>query len=225
MPEQPLTQPPHIVRADADDAGRILPVIQAAFPRWPAMEIEVPVAEYARWKMEGPPGGPLHSNTLVVVGTEVVAGELRWLAWAQIGDEVIPFDRGTDLAVLPDHQGRGLARLIFDDDIVRNPPLAPFIRWDTPSNHEKVLHLDVGDQVLRSMRVWARAFTPRSFLGLHRAAGVGHLARSAIAGLLRRAPHPARSVAVPHRAAHAIRRTDRRAVGARAERLRDRARA
>lgn len=182
--DDPATRP-RIERATAADAARLAPVIEAAFPRWPAMRIRVPALEHARWKMEGPSGGPPHTHTTVVEGDAVVAAQLRWLAWAHVGPEIIPFDRGADLAVHPDYQGRGLARFIFEDDADRNPPLAPFIRWDTPSNNEKVLHLDIGDQVTWPLRVWTRAFTLRTFVGLHRAAGAGHLGRAALRALTR----------------------------------------
>lgn len=168
-----------IRRASVKDATLILPVIEAAFPAWPAMPIDVSPLEHLIWKMTGPANAPRHPHTIVLLGDTVVAVEVRWLAHAQIGDQVIPFDRGVDLAVDPNYQGRGLARAIFDDDDDRNVPLGDLVRWDTPSTDAKVQHLDVGDTVRRELRIWTRTFDSRAFAGAHLRAGFPHVLAAA----------------------------------------------
>jgi len=191
-PPDPIAAPRRIERADASRADEVTPILRAAFQEtWPPVSTEATPLEYATWKMTGPPGAPAHPHTLVVEDNELVAVELRWLAWAHVGNELFPFDRGVDLAVLPDHQGRGLARAIFDDDFDRNTPLGNFLRWDTPSADARVLHLEEGDFAYRQLRSWVRAFQARTFVGVHRRAGIAHLARAlagAVVGRLRRSP-------------------------------------
>lgn len=164
-----------IVRAGVEDAAEILPVLQRAFPDWPAADTDVSPLEHLQWKMAGPPGAPDHPHTIVRSGETTVAVQVRWLAHARVGEQTIPYDRGTDLAVDPDHQGKGIARFIFDDDATRNPPLGSFIRWDTMPNSPQVLHLEADDIIPRQLRVWARTFEVRTHLGIHRRAGSRHL--------------------------------------------------
>ncbi|MDA0351905.1 MAG: GNAT family N-acetyltransferase [Chloroflexi bacterium] len=187
MTEDRLPPPDRrVVRADASWANAILPLLQAAFPRWPAPEIEVSPFDHLQWKMTGAPGAPDHPHTVVLEGDRIVAVQLRWLAHAHVGGAVMPFDRGVDLAVDPERQGTGLARFIFDDDPLRNPPLGDFVRWDTPSNDARVPHLEAQHLAGRRLRVWVRTFDVRTFAATHRQGGRKHLAVTAASALRRK---------------------------------------
>lgn len=181
-----------VERAGVAAAEEILPILEAAFGRWPAIDAPRGALEHLQWKLAGPPGGPEHTHTIVREGDAVVAVEPHWLGWAHVGSAVIPFDRGIDLAVHPLHQGRGVARLIFDDDGVRNPPLGDFIRWDTPSRDERVTHLEGDGHLSRTMREWVHRSGPRPLLRALRARhfrGAGQSLRA----LLPRRPAPRRA--------------------------------
>lgn len=195
----PTTEPRIDYATDAD-AEEMVALLQAAFPSWPPVEVTVPAVDHLRWKMEGSPNARPRPSTVVREGDAIVAIQLRWLALAHVGDEVLTFDRGVDLSVHPDHRGNRLASLIFRDDRRLSDSFAPFLRWDLPPSSEAVLHLEDDVNIMRHAHTWIRTFNPHTALGLHTRAGARHTlrvaaetVRRAVATRSGRGPNPADS--------------------------------
>lgn len=150
-------------RGGLADAEAVLPVLQSAFPQWPPFEVGVPALEHLRWKMTPPPGFPADSHAIVEVDGEVVAAQLRWLAWVHVRGERHLSDTGADHAVHESAQGRGIGRLMRTKERERVYP-QQIVGFDTGLVHEKAIHMqEVAGSVQRPLNVWVRAFSPRAF--------------------------------------------------------------
>ncbi|MDA0351904.1 MAG: hypothetical protein O3A10_06800 [Chloroflexi bacterium] len=183
---QPAIEP--IIRdATEHDAPELLEVIEAAYPSWPAFPLETPTIDHLRWKMSPPGDIPLH-HAAIEVGDRIAATQLRWVCQVQVGDEVHIGETGADLAVHPDFQGMGLARLIKDRDHDR---LAEnqITGFGMMSNAPQVQHMNEGS-VSREMTTWTLPFALRSYLSVHHAAGGPVQAARALWHRARRAPAP-----------------------------------
>jgi GNAT superfamily N-acetyltransferase len=182
MTDEPTARPssePVFRRGSLDDAEAMLRVIRAAFPEWPAFEIDVPPIEHLRWKMSQPEGLRRDMHAIVEIEGEVVATQVRWRNRVWVRGEEVPFEIGADMAVHPSAQGRGLSRFIRNHEQPRmyNERV---IGFDTPARHERVLALQTdGDRISRPIPLWVRPFSARAFVGIHRADGDNaHLARA-----------------------------------------------
>jgi len=91
------------------DLAACVGLLETAFPRWPSQEIEVPPAEYLRWKLEipGPEAASVH---LLEAGGELVAFATYLPRWYRVFGERYRVNDGVDAAVDPAWQGQGLYR-------------------------------------------------------------------------------------------------------------------
>lgn len=145
------------------DDAEILGLLEAAFGRWPSVNIDVPAIEHLHWKMNPPAALARPVHEVVVVDGQLAAFHLRWMPDIQIGGSTYRVLWSADLAVLPAFRGRGLSRLLNTADRNQRRDEGLF-EFGTPSNAPQVSHMDGGDVVGRDLRVWVRTFGLRSFL-------------------------------------------------------------
>jgi GNAT superfamily N-acetyltransferase len=102
---------------EGDEQG-ILDCLTAAFGRWPAVDIDVPPIEHLRWKLSDPMGEQFsyvaESNDGRIIGCQLI-----FTQHLKHGERVLVADNGTDYAVHPDFQGRGLSKEIWNFDYDR----------------------------------------------------------------------------------------------------------
>jgi hypothetical protein len=117
MPDAPATPPgrtgltfsrrPH----RAGDDAALLELLRAAFGRWPKVEIQVDAIDHLRWKLSSTPDSPgLHRIT--EVDGEIASSVFCWVQRVKVRDRLLRNIQGTDRAVHPDLQRRGLAEEI-----------------------------------------------------------------------------------------------------------------
>lgn len=173
----PDSDEPTIRDATLDDAPAILEVIEAAYERWPPVEVSVTPLAHLRWKMSPPGGIPLH-HTIVEVGERTAAVELRWVCHVLIGGGEYMAEIGADLAVHPDFRGRGLSRLIKDHQDARRR-VQGLSGFSTLSAAAEVVHMNEPDMVTRPMTTWTQPFRPWSYAAVHaREGGIQQLMRA-----------------------------------------------
>ena len=62
--------------ATLEDVPAMLAVLEAAFPRWPAFDLQATAAEHLRWKLSPPEGVPA-SSVVGLLDGEIVALVIR----------------------------------------------------------------------------------------------------------------------------------------------------
>lgn len=170
--------------ATIDDLPGMLDVIEAAFPVWPPIEVDTSNAEHLRWKL-GPDGeAAIGEHILVELDGRVVAVRLKWAGAAQLGDADYSWETSADMAVHPDFQGRGIARVLSelrDRGFEENGTVG----FATESQNAAARHMDGPPRNERPLTVWTRQRTAQRFAVTHyRAGGLRQLA-SALTGVLR----------------------------------------
>ena len=182
QPESGSEAQPVFRRGNIDDADAMLRVIQAAFPEWPAFDIDVSPIDHLRWKMSQPESLRRDLHAIVEIDHELVACQVRWRSRISVGGDEVPFELGADMAVHPSAQGRGLSRLIRNRERERMYN-SRVIGFDTAPHHERMLALQADDvYIKRSIPLWVRTFDLRTFLAQHRAnGGDSHLTRAVVA--------------------------------------------
>ncbi len=151
--------------ATLDDAPDILQTLEAAFGRWPDFDLEVTPLEHLRWKMQ-PPDGLQPNNTVGLVGSEVIAVELRWMSLAQLGDREVVTNDGMDQAVDPRYQGRGYSRQLNDAKAAQQQ--SGELGIDAPSRNERILgsrQRRENPRAERQLSTWVHDFSLRGRLG------------------------------------------------------------
>lgn len=126
-------------RGDASDAPAVLRVIEAAFPRWPPFEINVPTIDHLRWKMT-PAGLPGNLHGIVELDGEIVAVQVRWQSRVHVRGIEHPCEYSADLSVLPSAQGRGLGNLLRDSEAERQRR-EPSVGFDTIGTNERAVQM------------------------------------------------------------------------------------
>jgi GNAT superfamily N-acetyltransferase len=169
--------------AGPDEAPAILRVIEAAFDRWPPYEIGVPPLEHLRWKMT-PPGIPHDNHAVVELRGEIVGVELRWTGRIDVRGIEYPYDFGTDLSVHSSARGQGLGSLLRDGESPRT--FAGTVGFDTAPDNQQIeaMYNDRGP-VHRPLTIWSRPLGARAFVGVHRSAGIAHLAGATATAIVR----------------------------------------
>lgn len=168
-------EPEPVVRnATPEDLPGMLEVLNAAYGHWPSIDLAVPPIEHLRWKMS--PGDGLQPKHIVIlIDDRVVVTRLRWQNHVQIGDRNYVNETGADLAVHPDFQGRGLARLMVDTwtpEFLADPKPTLAMKSGAP----EVQSMDYSDTITRPVTTWHRPFGLRSYLAVHRRSGVRSVA-------------------------------------------------
>lgn len=167
--------------AELADAPAILNVVQAAFPAWPLVPIDVDPLEHLEWKMT-PPGGDVRYHTVVTLDGDVVASKLRWVGRAQLRGDEYATASGADFAVKPAYQGRGLGRMIVDWERTGDRARGE-LAFDLAATNEIIRNsLGRKGKLRRPLRVWSRPLSPRSFVSVQlRSGGPTRLMRAAAA--------------------------------------------
>jgi len=154
----------------------MLAVIEAAYGTWPGFDLTVPAIEHLRWKMA--PGDGLHPKHIVIlIEDQIVVSRLRWQNHIQIGGHTYLNETGADLAVHPEFQGRGLARLMVDTwtpEFLADPKASLGMVSSAP----EVQTMDYPDTITRPVTTWHRPFGLRPYLGVHRRLGLAQLAQA-----------------------------------------------
>jgi GNAT superfamily N-acetyltransferase len=102
---------------EGDDEG-ILDLLVAAFGRWPGVDIDVPPIDHLRWKLSSDPIAK-QVNYVAEADGRIVGCQLIFVQRLKYGERVLLADNGTDYAVHPDFQGRGLSKEIWNFDYQR----------------------------------------------------------------------------------------------------------
>lgn len=179
--------------ATLEDVPAMLAVLEAAFPRWPAFDLQATAAEHLRWKLSPPEGVPA-SSVVGLLDGEIVALMIRWGGHARLGGWVYTESSSADVAMLPAHQGRGYAsqlaafsnQLAFADSDLGIVP--PSRRPEVPSLFD-IRSIATAERIELPLRVWLRTASPSRFVATHlRNGGTRHLA-SAAGRALRAARH------------------------------------
>lgn len=164
----------------------MLEVIEAAFPTWPPIEVGTSNAEHLRWKL-GPGGeAAIGEHILVELDGRVVAVRLKWAGDAQLGDADYSWETSADMAVHPDFQGRGIARVLSelrDQGFDENGTVG----FGTESQNAAARHMDGPPRNERPLTVWTRQRTARRFAITHyRAGGLRQVGSALIRALRQR---------------------------------------
>jgi len=169
--------------ADAD-VDEVVAMLQAAFPRWPGIDVPVDTAAHLRWKISCHPLSA-ETSTVMVKDAAVVAGVVHFVRAVHLDDELWTAATGSDTAVHPRVQGTGLLR--FNRAYMKQhfEPLYDF-GFNTGSNHPRMQRraARLGEQIsiANGLSTLVRAFDARSFVGVHlKRGGLRHFAGSALA--------------------------------------------
>lgn len=149
--------------ATAEDLPAILHVLETAFERWPAVELDRPPLEHLAWKMSGAGFGP-DAHGVVEYEGKVIACKLRWFARVWLSGTERITDVGADQAALPEFQGRGIGRLSNDLEMLERPHGT--VSWERPSRVASVRHMEVQHRALE-LRAWTRPLQAGSHLRAH----------------------------------------------------------
>lgn len=95
-----------------DEEG-ILRVLQRTYDRWPAIDTSVAPIDHLRWKIHADQVPPLMHSVIESDG-RIVGTVLSLRQSFKIGGAVLNGRQGTDIAVDPDYQGQGVARLLME---------------------------------------------------------------------------------------------------------------
>lgn len=162
-------------RIDASDAEAALSVIESAFARWPPFEVDASPLDHLRWKMTPPPPADPDQHAMIELDGVPVATQLRWMGVVDVRGERLPFDFGIDVAVTPAARGLGLASQLRDQETERRRS-QPSVGFDTVSNSARVKDMYRSRGLIhRPLDVWRNAPDLRTFVGVHRGAGIRHL--------------------------------------------------
>lgn len=136
------------------DEEAVLDLLAAAFGRWPSGLEDVEPREFFRWKTELCPFGASRS-WVVETGGELVAfvAQLPWRMHA--GDRTLTTLRGTDLAVHPDHHGRGIAQQLLRGVLAAQREDVA-LTWNNPTAPSRKSQLKVGRRKVVAVPRFAR---------------------------------------------------------------------
>lgn len=165
---RPSFRPP----TDAD-IGPMVEVLQAAFPRWPTVEVDVPARDHLRWKLENHPlAWPATSVTeldgeIIGLGVQMCRGIL-------VRGSMLTAHSYADGANHPRFQGRGLSRLGEPYVQTEIEPLFDLF-FNTESNHPRIRsrNVKIRDRLrfANELRTLAYSSSLRTFAGVHRNSG------------------------------------------------------
>ena len=91
---------------EGDEEG-ILDLLQAAFGRWPAVEISVPPLDHLRWKLHNHPLAYSY-HVVAEAGARIIGVRIMFVYRAKLGDETCLIYYGMDNAVHPEFHNRGV---------------------------------------------------------------------------------------------------------------------
>jgi GNAT superfamily N-acetyltransferase len=154
----PLGDALEIRVARPDDEPAVVALMQAAFGGWPrGVEGHSP-GELFRRKHMGSPFG----RSIVLVGEtegEIVGCE-AWMPWRLRADgRTVQAIRGTDLAVHPDHRGRGVQKALVRAADPHFPPETAFI-FANPNAESRPHSLSVGRREIGTLHFFVRVRRP-----------------------------------------------------------------
>lgn len=175
--------------ADEADVDAMVALFQAAFSRWPAVDVDVPVADHLRWKMDCHPRAAGTHTTMEIDG-EIVGAVLQFCRDVKVRDRILFAHTGADMAIHPRLQGRGLVQQAQPYGKARVLTQFDF-SFGTQNNHPRLQGRAArrGEQlpVANELRMLVRTFDLRSFVGVHgRRGGWRQLASTAATSAFRR---------------------------------------
>ncbi len=94
------------------DENQILEVLTKAFKKWPLHQTEADKSDYWKWKHKSNPNGKVIIAVIEFQGN-VVACWHRQVAKHKIGEQEVLSSQGVDVAMLPEHQGKGLSKYLL----------------------------------------------------------------------------------------------------------------
>jgi hypothetical protein len=166
------------------DLAQMLPVLQSAFDQWPPFEVAAGAEAHLRWKMAPPQDVP--ATTIVgCLNDRVVTVATRWAAHARLGGTACIVNNSADLAIPPEHQGRGFGRALADYSEQLSASQSE-LGLSTRSKSAKVPKMfgatgEAAPHLARQqVRVWVRTGDASAFAATHwRGGGLRHLGRTA----------------------------------------------
>jgi GNAT superfamily N-acetyltransferase len=140
---------------DPADEHAVLALLSSAFGRWPTRLDGVDPLEFFRWKTARCPFGA--SRSLVAESEGELIGFAAQLPWRmRVADRTLTTSRGTDLAVDPAHQGRGVAQQLMRAAAATHPPEIALV-WNNPNELSRGSVMKVGRRRLVAVRRFMRA--------------------------------------------------------------------
>lgn len=193
-------EPPTFRVATLADAPAILEVVEAAFDHWPEFEIPVTPLEHLQWKMQSLEGIELAAapdelpHTVGEQDGRIVSTALRVASVVQVNGEEWLTSSGTDQAVHPDYQSRGITKL--QRAARRALPLVGDLGMGTQSQHVRLKNSrdrrPDAERAIWWLTGWALNFDLRAAIGTQLRSG---------------APFPKRLAALPGVVARHLRRS------------------
>ncbi|MDA0352061.1 MAG: hypothetical protein O3A10_07620 [Chloroflexi bacterium] len=188
-----MASPPMEYRTGNDgDLDGMVAVFQAAFPRWPLIDVPVPAREHLAWKMRSHPR-VIDGHMLSILDGEVVGAMVQLARDVRIRGETLIAQSTADVALVPRLQGTGLSRLGTPFYMATIAGLFD-LSLNTESNHPSLRAIAASRGTSRSIgnpfRRLVLGLTPASAAGIrwHAAGwrGLPHATRDTV----RRLPEP-----------------------------------
>lgn len=148
-----------------DDLEALLDLFQAAFPRWPRVDVSVEPIEHLRWKMRLNETDERRSRVAELDG-RIIAGSTSVPIRTKLRDRVVLCPHGSDMAVHPDYQGIGvLSRL---RQLPKGDPSGFALRLSGRSAHPAMVRSRRHDTVKREFigNPMERSLRPLTWAGL-----------------------------------------------------------
>jgi hypothetical protein len=89
------------------DEGKLLALLEAAFGRWPRVDVAVAPVDHLRWKLRSGDAS-LGLHTIAEADSEMIGAWLVDIQDFKVGGRILTCRRGMDTCVHPDHRAAGV---------------------------------------------------------------------------------------------------------------------